>query len=313
MNRTSYLLRRLGQMVIVVLGITIIVFFMIHMVPGDPARIYLGTRATDSAVATLHHQWGLDRPLPAQYGLFMSRLFHGDLGQSLLYQTSAAGLIVGRLPATLWLLGYAIVLSVVITVPLAAIAATKKDSPRDHVIRMGSVVGLGMPSFWVGIMLILVLALRIHIFPVGGYGTDFVGHIRSMFLPGLTIAIAVAPLLARSLRASMLSVLDADFVATARSKGIPRRRTLVAHVLRNAVIPTVTVLGVNISFLVGGTVIVEKVFALPGIGNLMLQAILARDFPVVQAVTLVFAVMVVIVNLVTDLLYSILDPRVRFD
>lgn len=313
MGRTSYVLRRLGQMVIVVLGITIIVFFMIHMVPGDPARIYLGTRATDATVAALHHQWGLDRPLPAQYGLFMSRLFHGNLGQSLLYQTPTAGLVAERLPATLWLLGYGIVLSVVITVPLAAIAATKKDSPRDHIIRMGSVVGLGMPPFWVGIMLILVLALRTHIFPVGGYGTGVLGHIRAMFLPGLTIAIAVAPLLVRSLRASMLSVLDADFVATARSKGIARRRTLVAHVLRNAVIPTITVLGVNISFLVGGTVIVEKVFAIPGIGELMLEAILARDFPVVQAVTLVFAVMVVIVNLVTDLLYSVLDPRVRFD
>jgi peptide/nickel transport system permease protein len=158
-----------------------------------------------------------------------------------------------------------------------------------------------------------LLSLKTHVFPVGGYGAGFVGHLRSMFLPGLTIAIGVAPLLLRSLRASMLSVLDAEFVATARSKGVSRRRVLVAHVLRNAVVPTVTVLGVNISFLVGGTVVVEKIFALPGIGNLMLGAILARDFPVVQAVTLVFAVMVIIVNLVTDLLYSVLDPRVRFD
>ena len=313
MNRGAFLLRRLGQMAIVIIGVTVIVFFMIHMVPGDPARIYLGTRATPSTVATLHHQWGLDRSLPAQYGLFMNRLFHGDLGQSLLYGTSTEGLIVGRLPATLWLLGYAIVLSVVITVPLAAVAATKKDGVRDHVIRVGSVVGLGMPSFWVGIMLILLLGLKAHAFPVGGYGDGLGGHLRSMFLPGLTIAIGVAPLLLRSLRASMLSVLDADFVATARSKGIAGRRVLVAHVLRNAVIPTVTVLGVNISFLVGGTVVVEKIFALPGIGNLMLGAILARDFPVVQAVTLVFATMVVIVNLGTDLLYSVLDPRVRFD
>jgi peptide/nickel transport system permease protein len=205
------------------------------------------------------------------------------------------------------------VLSVVITVPLAALAATKKDGLRDHVIRTLSVVGLGMPSFWVGIMLILLLGLKAHAFPVGGYGNGFVGHLRSMFLPGLTIAIGVAPLLLRSLRASMLDVLDADFVATARAKGVPRRRILMAHVLRNAVIPTVTLLGVNISFLVGGTVVVEKVFALPGIGNLMLQAILARDFPVVQAVALIFAVMVVAVNLVTDLTYSVLDPRVRFD
>ena len=300
-------------MVIVVFGITVIVFFMVHLTPGDPARIYLGTRATDAAVANLHHQWGLDRPLPQQYGLFMGRLIRGDLGTSLLYQSSDARLILDRLPSTLWLLSYSIILSLLIAVPLAAISATKKDSLRDHTIRLGSVISLGMPSFWVGIMLILVLGVDIHLFPVGGYGNGVLGHLWSMFLPGLTIAIAVSPLLLRSLRASMLNVLDADFVATARSKGIPRRKILVSHVLRNAIIPMITVLGVNVSFLIGGTVVVEKVFALPGLGNLMLQAILARDFPVVQAVTLVFAVMVVLVNLMTDVVYSLLDPRVRFD
>jgi peptide/nickel transport system permease protein len=312
-NRFSFIIHRLGQMVIVVFGITVIVFFMVHLTPGDPARIYLGTRATDSAVANLHHQWGLDRPLPAQYGLFMGRLVRGDLGTSLLYQSSDARLILDRLPSTLWLLGYSVVLSLLIAVPLAAISATKKDSLRDHAIRLSSVISLGMPSFWVGIMLILLLGVDLHAFPVGGYGNGVLGHVWSMFLPGLTIAIAVSPLLLRSLRASMLNVLDADFVATARSKGIPRRRILVSHVLRNAIIPMITVLGVNVSFLIGGTVVVEKVFALPGLGNLMLQAILARDFPVVQAVTLVFAVMVVLVNLMTDVVYSVLDPRVRFD
>jgi peptide/nickel transport system permease protein len=311
-NRFSFIIHRLGQMVIVVFGITVIVFFMVHLTPGDPARIYLGTRATDSAVANLHHQWGLDRPLPAQYGLFMGRLIRGDLGTSLLYQSSDARLILDRLPSTLWLLAYSIVLSLLIAVPLAALSATKKDSVRDHTVRLASVISLGMPSFWVGIMLILVLGVNIHAFPVGGYGNGFLGHLWSMFLPGLTIAIAVSPLLLRSLRASMLNVLDADFVATARSKGIPRRRILVSHVLRNAIIPMITVLGVNVSFLIGGTVVVEKVFALPGLGNLMLQAILARDFPVVQAVTLVFAVMVVLVNLMTDVVYTLLDPRVRF-
>ncbi|MDX6318360.1 MAG: peptide/nickel transport system permease protein [Nocardioidaceae bacterium] len=313
MNRFSFILHRLGQMVIVLFGITVMVFFMVHLTPGDPARIYLGTRATDSAVANLHHQWGLDRPLPAQYELFMGRLVRGDLGTSLLYQSSDARLILDRLPSTLWLLGYSVVLSLLIAVPLAATSATKKDGLRDHAIRLGSVISLGMPSFWVGIMLILLLGVDIHAFPVGGYGNGVIGHLWSMFLPGLTIAIAVSPLLLRSLRASMLNVLDADFVATARSKGIPRRRILVSHVLRNAIIPMITVLGLNVSFLIGGTVVVEKVFALPGLGNLMLQAILARDFPVVQAVTLVFAVMVVLVNLMTDVVYSLLDPRVSFD
>lgn len=313
MGRFSFVARRLGQMVIVVFGITILVFLMIHMVPGDPARIYLGTRATPANIAKLHRQWGLDRPLPTQYALFISRLLHGNLGRSLLYGSPTARLISNDFPVTLWLLGYAVVLSVVISVPLAVIAAAKKDSLRDHAIRVGSVTGLGMPSFWVGIMLILLLGLRARAFPTGGFGTGLPGHVRSMFLPGLTIAIAVSPLLVRSLRASLLNVLDADFVVTARSKGISRSRTLFFHVLRNAVIPTVTLLGVNVSFLIGGTVVVEEVFALPGIGNLMLQAILARDFSVVQAVALIFAIMVVLVNLLTDILYAFLDPRVRFD
>ena len=313
MSRLAYVARRLAQMVPVAIGVTIIVFFMIHLVPGDPARTLLGFRATDQAVAALHHEWGLDRSLPAQYGLFMSRLFHGDLGDSLFYRVSATSLILGRLPATLWLLGYAIVLSVVIAVPLATLAATKKDSARDQVIRAIPLVGLGMPSFWVGIMLILFLALDSHIFPVGGYGHGFLEHLRSMFLPGLTVAIAISPLLIRSLRASMLSVLESEYVTTARSKGIPERRVIVRHVLRNAVIPTVTVLGINIGFLMGGTLVIENVFALPGIGSLMIQSILNRDFPVVQGVTLVFGSMVVLVNLTTDVVYSLLDPRVRFD
>ena len=313
MSRLAYVARRLAQMVPVAIGVTIIVFFMIHLVPGDPARTLLGFRATDQAVAALHHEWGLDRSLPAQYGLFMSRLFQGDLGDSLFYRVSATSLILGRLPATLWLLGYAIVLSVVIAVPLATLAATKKDSARDQVIRAIPLVGLGMPSFWVGIMLILFLALDSHIFPVGGYGHGFLEHLRSMFLPGLTVAIAISPLLIRSLRASMLSVLESEYVTTARSKGIPERRVIVRHVLRNAVIPTVTVLGINIGFLIGGTLVIENVFALPGIGSLMIQSILNRDFPVVQGVTLVFGSMVVLVNLPTDVVYSLLDPRVRFD
>jgi peptide/nickel transport system permease protein len=312
-SRLAYVTRRLIQMVPVAIGVTVLAFFMIHLVPGDPARTMLGVRATDQAVAALHHRWGLDQPLPAQYALFMERLVRGDLGDSLLYRVPTTGLILGRLPATLLLLLYAIVLSIIIAVPLAMLAATHKDRPIDHVIRAIPLVGLGMPSFWVGIMLILFIGLDLGAFPVGGYGEDLPGHLYSMVLPGLTVAIAISPLLIRSLRTSMLAVLESEFVATARSKGISERRVLFRHVLRNAAIPAVTVLGVNIGFLVGGTLVVENVFALPGIGNLMIQSIFNRDFPVVQGVTLVFAVLVVLVNLSTDIVYSFLDPRVRFD
>jgi peptide/nickel transport system permease protein len=297
----------------VAIGVTIVAFFMIHLVPGDPARTMLGVHATDQAVATLHHKWGLDRSLAAQYWLFLDRLFHGNFGDSLFYRVSARSLILERLPATLWLILYATILSIIISVPLAVLAATRKNKPTDHVVRAVPLIGLGMPSFWVGIMLILFFSLRWHIFPVGGYGEGFWGHLKSMFLPGLTVALAISPLLIRSLRASMLNVLESEYVTTARSKGLSSRRVLTHHALRNAVIPTITVLGINIGFLVGGTLVVENVFALPGIGNLMLTAIFNRDFPVVQGVTLVFALMVITVNLLTDMSYAMLDPRVRFD
>jgi peptide/nickel transport system permease protein len=310
----GYVARRLAHLVPIVLGVTILVFFLIHLVPGDPARTILGNQATTQRVALLRHTWGLDRPLPVQYGKFMGRLVHGDLGTSLFYNVGAGHLVLERLPVTLWLIGFGALLSVLIAVPLAAIAATHRDRVADHVVRAVPLVGLGFPPFWVGIVLLLVFALHLgRLFPVGGYGNGFVGHLHSMFLPALTVALGIAPILVRSLRASLLEVLESDYIATARSKGIPERRVLVRHALRNAIISTVSVLGVNIGYLVGGTLIIEQVFAVPGIGQLMINSIFQRDFPVVQAVTLVFSVMVVLVYLLTDVAHALLDPRVRFD
>jgi peptide/nickel transport system permease protein len=298
----------------IALGVTILVFFLIHLVPGDPARTILGNQATDARVAALRHSWGLDRPLPAQYEKFMGRIVQGDLGDSLFYGVSAGRLVVDRLPVTLWLIGYGALLSILIAVPLAALAATHRDRIPDHIVRAVPLVGLGFPPFWVGIVLLLVFALHLgRLFPVGGYGSGVLGHLHSMFLPSLTVAFGIAPILIRSLRASLLEVLESDYVTTARAKGIPERRVLVRHGLRNAVISTVSVLGVNIGFLVGGTLVIEQVYALPGIGQLMINSIFQRDFPVVQAVTLVFSVMVVLVYLLTDVVHALLDPRVRFD
>jgi peptide/nickel transport system permease protein len=309
----SFVGRRLVQLLPVAVGVTIVVFFMIHLIPGDPARTILGIRATPRAIAILHSQWGLNRPLASQYWLFLDRLLHGNLGQSLIYGGSAASLILQHVPATLWLIVYAAVLAVVISVPLAMIAATRRNGIRDQVVRAVPLLGLGMPPFWVGFLLIYAFGIHFKLFPVGGYGTGVTGHLRSMFLPSLTVAIALAPVVIRSLRASMLGVLSADYITTARSKGVPGRRLFVRHVLRNAVIPAITVLGINIGFLIGGTVIIENVFAIPGVGQLMINSIFQRDFPVVQGVTLVFAIMVVIVNLLADMTYASLDPRVSFD
>jgi peptide/nickel transport system permease protein len=314
MSLGAYVARRLLHLVPIALGVTFLCFFLIHLVPGDPAQTILGNQATPARVALLRHQWGLDRPLPVQYEKFLGQIVHGNLGTSLTYDVSAGHLVLQRLPVTLWLIGFGTLISVLIAVPLAAIAATQRDRIPDHLVRAIPLIGLGFPAFWVGIVLLLIFGLHLgSLFPVGGYGSGFTGHLHSMFLPALTVAFGISPILIRSLRASLLEVLESDYVTTARSKGLPERRVLVRHALRNAVISTVTVLGVNIGYLVGGTLVIEQVYALPGIGQLMINSINGRDFTVVQAVTLVFSVMVVLVYLLSDVIHALLDPRVRFE
>ena len=307
-----YVGKRLLLLIPVVLGVSFLAFLLIHLVPGDPARTFLGFRATPQSVKGLDHAWGLDRSLPVQYWLFLDRLGHGDFGQSLFYQANVRSLIASRLPVTLLLLVYATVLSLLISIPVALLAAVKRNTWIDQAARGIPIAGIGMPSFWLGIMLILIFALRLHMFPVGGYGQDIQHHLWSMFLPGLTVALSISPMLIRSMRASLIEALDSDYVAFARSKGLPGRYVLLRYGLRNASISAVTILGINIGFLVGGTLIVENVFAVPGLGSLMVQSILNRDFPVVQGITLVFAALVIIVYLLTDLAYAALDPRVKF-
>lgn len=311
MRHLLYVLRRLLAMVPVLIGITLIVFFMIQLVPGDPARTLLGIRATDESVAALHREFGLDQPIWRQYLAFLGRLLQGNLGRSFFYDAGVNELVSSRLPATIWLLVAATVFSLAISVPLAVLAASRRGSAWDQAIRALPLIGLGMPAFWVGIMLVLLFGLKFRIFPVAGFGTTAVQHVSSIVLPGLTIALALTPILIRSLRTSMIGVLDSDYVLTARAKGLSHRRVITGHTLRNASVSSITVLGINIAYLVGSTLVVERVFALPGMGTLMLEAIFNRDFPVVQGVTLVFAVMVVLVNLATDILHGLLDPRVE--
>lgn len=311
MRQLSFILRRLVSLVPVMLGISVIVFFMIHLVPGDPARTLLGTRATDDSVAALQRSFGLDKPLWEQYLSFLGRLLHGDLGTSFFYKVSVSSLVDGRLPATLWLVISSVILSLAISIPLAVLAATRRGSLLDQAVRAVPLIGLGLPAFWVGIMLVLLFGLKVPLFPVSGFGTTAQGHLASIVLPSLTIALALTPILVRSLRTSMIAVLDSDYIVTARAKGLSQRRIILGHTLRNAAVSSVTVLGVNVAYLIGSTLVVERVFALPGLGTLMLDAIFNRDFAVVQGVTLVFAVLVVAVNLLTDMAHAALDPRVK--
>jgi len=311
MDRLSYAGVRLLQLIPILLGISILVFLLIHLIPGDPARVLLGPRAPEAVVRAQDAKWGLDQPLLVQFARFLGGLLRGDLGNSLTYGIPAVPLIGSRIEATVWLLVSAAVLTLVISIPLATLAATHPNRLPDHIIRIVPLVGLGMPAFWLGIMLLLVFALGTGWFPVGGFGDTPLDHLRSIILPGLTVAFGIVPITIRSLRAAILEVVDADYVVTARAKGLPESRVLTAHVLRNAIIPTVTVLGLNVGWLVGNTLVVEKVFALPGVGGLMIDSILSRDFPVVQGITLVFAVLVVLVSLTTDVVRSLLDPRMR--
>ena len=302
---------RLAAAVPVILGVAIVTFLLLRLIPGDPARVVLGLHASPQQVAQLRRQLGLDAPIYQQLWSFLVGLAHGNTGTSIYYKVPVSSLIWAALPVTASLVAVSAVFCVVITVPLASLAAARQDRPADHAVRVFSLVGLGMPSFFFGIILIIVFAVDLHWFSVGGWGTTPAEHLRSLVLPGLTAAIAITPVLIRSLRVGMLEVIESDFVAVARAKGLRGHRVLLAHVARNALIPTVTLLGINIAYLIGSTVVIERVFDLNGLGNLMLNAIGARDFPVVQGVTIVYAIAVVVINLMTDLVAAQLDPRVR--
>jgi peptide/nickel transport system permease protein len=298
-------------MVPVLIGSTLIVFLLIQAIPGDPATAMLGTRATPEAMAGLRHELGLDEPLWRQYVIYLGNLATLDLGQSLKFKVGVADLLRERLEVSLFLIAYATVLIVAIALPLGVVAALRKDGVFDQVVRALLMVTMVMPAFWVGILLLIALGIKVELFPVSGYGDGLLGHIHHLFLPALTVSLSVVPILVRSLRGSILEALDSDYVRTARAKGLRERAVVVGHVLRNALIPATTLLGLSVGYLMGGTVIVERVFSLPGAGALLVDAIAARDYPVVQSTTLVFALLIIVINLATDLAYTFLDPRVR--
>ncbi len=313
MGRAAYIRKRLVLMIFVLFGVTLIIFSMIHLVPGDPAFLILGERATDQKAAELRHQLGLDQSLPLQYWNFISGIFHGNFGMSLLYKQPVNSLVFRRVPVSLFLAAYAMGLSAIITLPVGLWAATHKNKISDHLIRAAFLFALTTPSFWLGILLILLFSLRLHLFPVAGYGRTFPQHLKYLFLPALTLSLQLSAVLIRNLRSGIINTLDSDFVRTARAKGLTNRTVLVGHVLRNALVSTVSIFGLQFSAVIGGTVIIETVFAIPGMGQLLFTSITARDYPVVQAITVTTATLVILVNLIVDLSYSFLDPRVTYE
>ncbi len=310
MTRKRYIAGRLAQAVLVLIGVIILTFLLIHIVPGNPARTILGVHATPKAVAALDRDFGLNKSLPVQLWDYFDRILHGNLGTSFYYNSAVGPLIMNALPVTLWLILFGMIIAIVVAVPLALLSAVRQGKPADHAVRVVPMVGLGMPPFWIGAVLLIVFALDLKIFPTGGYGTTVAQHFEGLILPAITVALGTCPLLIRSLRTSLIEILDSDYIRACTAKGLSRSRVLVRHALRNGLLPAVSVMAVNIGFWVGGTVVIEQVFTLPGLGSLMLTGVENRDFQVVQSVALVYAVIIVLVNLAADLLYSYIDPRV---
>ena len=310
MNRGQLIARRLAQMAPVLVGVTLVAFALLQLIPGDPAVSILGIHATEESVAALRHQLGLDQPLWRQYLGYLHDVVTLNLGTSIKFKTSVESLLADRLPVSLWLALYAAVLTALIALPLGILSAIWKDSVFDQLVRVLMMVTMVMPAFWLGILLLLVFSVRLGLFPVSGAGEGPVDTLHHLFLPALTIATGIAPVIVRARRASMLEAMGADYVRTARAKGLGDRGVVTGHVLRNALIAPLTLFGLSVGYLMGGTVIVENVFGLPGAGKLLIDSIGARDYPVVQSTTLVFAALVILVNLATDLVYTFLDPRV---
>jgi ABC-type dipeptide/oligopeptide/nickel transport system permease component len=306
-----FVARRLLGLIPLSIGISLTIFLLIHFIPGDPAEVMLGFRATPQAIAQLHHAWHLDEPLPVQYVSFVGRLLTGDLGVSVQYQQPVRDLLWSRIPETLLLALTSTLISVLIGVPLAALSALQRDRWPDILIRLVTIVGFTMPSFWLALLLMLLLGSKWRLFPIAGYGNDFGDHLYHLVLPSVVIALSIFPLIVRTLRTGLLEVLRTDYVRTARAKGLGRPVVVFKHVLRNALIPTVAVVGVNMGYLLGGAVVIESVFGLPGVGYLLISAINYRDYPMVQAGALVLAMLFVLVNLLTDIVYRLIDPRIR--
>lgn len=307
----KYVGLRLLQAIPVLLGITVASFFLIHLVPGDPARIQLGPRATAAAVHQLDGQLGLDRPLLRQYVSFLTGAIHLSFGESLALHQSVGGLIGSRVGITALLVAYSVIASLLLTIPFAVLAAIRRDRAADHVIRVVGMTLFVMPLFWLGLLLALVFGLELGLFPTEGYAHGALGALHSLTLPALTLALVMAPMFLRSLRASIIQTLESGFVEAARARGFSERRVMFGHVLRNASSSTVTLVGLTMGWLVSGAVVVENVFAIPGLGTLLVSSVSARDFPTIQGLVVVLALSVVVINLLTDLVYAAIDPRVR--
>ncbi|GAE26743.1 dipeptide transport system permease protein DppB [Halalkalibacter wakoensis JCM 9140] len=312
----SYIFRRMIGLLPVLFGVTILVFSIMHLSPGDPAKIILGPKATEESIEKLNVQLGLDQPLHVQYVTWIGNVFKGDWGRSIQMKMEVLPLVMERFSATLILTVSSLTIATVIGIGVGIISAYRKYSWIDRSLMMFVLIGFCLPVFWLGILLQIVFGLKLGILPISGMypagQTGFNHLLTHLILPSLALSAGAGAVIARMTRSSMLEVFEQDYIRTARSKGIKERKVIYIHALKNAIIPVLTVLGMQVGFLLAGAVLVEMVFSWPGIGTLMVNGILARDFPLVQGVILLVATTYVVVNLLIDILYAILDPRISY-
>lgn len=311
----SYLLRRLIATIPVMLLVAVFVFMLLRLTPGDPAAIIAGDYANDAQIAEIRTKLGLDKPLPVQFMVWLGNMFQGDFGESFFYKKQVGELIAARLEPTLSLSLLTIILTVCIAVPLGTLAAYRQGSWLDRGIMGFSVLGFSLPVFVIGYMLIYLFSIKLGWLPVQGYQriADGVGGwLLRLILPSIALSVIFVAFIARMTRTSVLEVLGEDYVRTARAKGQTETRVLMRHAVRNAAVPIVTVIGLSFAILIGGVVVTESVFNLPGLGLLTVEAVLARDFPTIQAVILLFSFIYVLINLLIDVSYTVLDPRIRY-
>lgn len=298
----------MGLLVPVVFGVVTVVFLVVHLIPGDPVEIMLGEQAQAVDKEALRHELGLDKPVHVQYAEYLRHILHGDLGHSIHTKRPVMRSIAERLPATAELAIAAMLVALVLAIPLGLLAAYKKNSIVDHGSMMFALLGISMPNFWLGPLLIILFSIKLGWLPVSGRD-----GLASLVLPSITLGTAMAAILTRMTRASMLDVIHSDYITAARAKGVRESLLVLKHAFRNALIPVVTIVGLQIGSLLAGSIITETIFAWPGIGRLTIQAINARDYPLVQGCVLVIALGYVLVNFLTDIVYGLIDPRIRYD
>lgn len=311
----TVILKRLIGMIPVLFLVSLIIFYIIHLTPGDPALLLLGEEATPEKLATLRQQLGLDQPIPVQYGIWLADVLRGDLGSSVRTHQPVSEAIAQRLPPTVELTLLAMLVSLAIAMPAGILSAVRRNSASDLVSTTLALFGISMPSFFLAILLIFIFALKLRWLPPIGYTPiteDWIANLKGMILPALTLGAGTAAVISRQLRSSLLEVMSQEYIRTARAKGLSERMVILAHGLKNAMIPVITIIGLQIGALLGGAIITESIFVLPGVGRLVVDSIFARDFPVVQGAVLFLALVYLFANLVVDLLYVFLDPRIRY-